>query len=201
MQDNPLYSILIFLIGAFFFKMWLDDARNGKKDGKAFPGASFAPPSLLITGAFGALFIVALETFLECKFGFTEEQSEVKFWALLVWISAAVTEEIIFRGYIVIQNRGRVMLWLGVIFASLIFALCHPFLWDYATETGFQLNLTENAIFSTAFIFANSIWFYILRFNRHNKTQSLLPCMVSHAVYNIGVFLIKTHQGFVIWNF
>lgn len=199
MQDNPLYSILIFLVGAFFFRMWLGDARRGG-GARSFPGASFAGLPILIFGSLGALLILAVETLLECRLGFAGEQSEVKFWAVFVWISAAATEEIIFRGSIVIQNRGRAALYAGIFAASVLFALCHPFLWDYTVEKGLQINLTAKAFFSTAFIFANSVWFYFLRFNRHNKTQSLLPCMAAHAAYNIGVFAVKAFQGFVVWD-
>lgn len=201
MQDNPLYSILIFFVGAFFFKMWLDDARRGGNSPRSFPGAGFASYPILIFGPLGALLILAIETVLECRLGFSGEQSEVKFWAVFVWISAAVTEEIIFRGYIVIQGKGRAVLYAGIFAASVLFALCHPFLWDYTAESGFQANLTGKAFFSTAFIFANSLWLYFLRFNCYNKTRSLLPCMVAHAVYNIGVFAVKTFQGFVVWEF
>lgn len=200
MQDNPLYSILVFFVGALFFKMWLGDARRGG-GARSFPGASFASLPMLLAAVLGSVFILACETFLECRLNFSDGQSRVKFWAVFVWISAAVTEEIVFRGYVVVKNRGRILLYLSVFLASLLFALLHPFLWDWTSDGGFRLNISGKAVFSTSFIFANSIWFYVLRFNRRNKTQSLLPCMAAHAAYNIGVFAVKAFQGFVVWDF
>lgn len=44
---------------------------------------------------------------------------------------AAFGEEVIFRGYLVVENRGRAALITGMIGASLGFALLHPFLWEW----------------------------------------------------------------------
>lgn len=201
MQDNPAFSILIFLAGAWLFKMWLGDARAGRSDSRAMPGASFSGKFSVFLAVAGAVLILAAETVLEKIFGFDASQSSVKFWALLVWISAAATEEIIFRGYIAIKNRGKVLLWAGAFAASVLFAAMHPFLWDYSAESGFVLNLSPKAFFSTGFIFLNSMWLYFARFNPSNKTASLMPCFAAHAAYNIGVFAVKAAQGFVLWEF
>ena len=201
MQDNPVYALLIFFVGAYFFKIWLEDARAGKTGPRAMPGASFSGVFSAALAVAGSIAILAAETVLEKVLGFESEQSSVKFWAVFVWISAAITEEIIFRGYIVIKSRGRALLWASALAASLLFALLHPFLWDYSRGGGFTLNLAPKAFFSTRFIFFNSLWLYFSRFNPSNKTGSLMPCFLAHAAYNIGVFAVKAAQGFALWEF
>jgi membrane protease YdiL (CAAX protease family) len=111
-------------------------------------------------------------------------------------LGAPVLEEVLFRGYVVIENRGRAALWGGVLGVSLLFALLHPFLWEWK-DKGFTVNLGVKAWFSTAAIFAVSVWFYTVRFFRLNPQRSLLPCFVAHATKNLGVFAIKYVQGFV----
>ncbi|MBR4596808.1 MAG: CPBP family intramembrane metalloprotease [Opitutales bacterium] len=201
MQDNPIYAVLVFLAGAYFFKIWLEDARAGKTGSRALPGASFAGFGASALAVAGALAVLAAETFLEGRLGFREDQSSVKFWAVFVWIGAAVTEEIIFRGYIVITKKGRGVLWASAFFASALFAILHPFLWDFSASGGFSFNFTSAAAFSTAFIFLNSMWLYFARFNPLNKSASLLPCFLAHFAYNVGVFAVKAHQGFAVWSF
>ena len=43
-------------------------------------------------------------------------------------VGAPVIEEVIFHGYLVIENLGRAALWAGVVGISLLFAMLHPFL-------------------------------------------------------------------------
>jgi len=79
---------------------------------------------------------------------------------------------------------------------SLLFALLHPFLWEWKGD-GLTAHFGGKAWFSTAAIFAGSLWFYTVRFFRLNPQRSLLPCIVAHATKNLGVLAIKYVQGFV----
>jgi Type II CAAX prenyl endopeptidase Rce1-like len=75
----------------------------------------------------GALFILAAETGGEHVLGISAEQSRVTvLFALYSICAAPVVEEVIFRGYLVIENRGRLLLWAGVVGVSLLFAALHP---------------------------------------------------------------------------
>ena len=113
-------------------------------------------------------------------------------------------EEIIFRGYLAAglaqasdgRPRPRVVIWSGVIAASLGFALLHPFLWHW-DEAGFVLRLDAKGWFSSAAAFATSLWLYVARLAPWNPGHSLLPCFVGHGGKNLGVLAIKHAQGFV----
>ena len=50
-------------------------------------------------------------------------------------ISAGVIEEVVFRGYLVVQNRGRNALVLSYLGFSLVLLLVHGYLWSM--EDGF----------------------------------------------------------------
>jgi membrane protease YdiL (CAAX protease family) len=118
-------------------------------------------------------------------------------------LSAAVVEEIIFRGFLVIQKRGRFLLWLGIVSASVIFALLHQHLWKWDGGwpwAGGNLIVEFNlkGCFSTAALFVGSLWFYAVRFARFNPQRSLLPCFAAHAAKNLGVIIIKLLQGHLV---
>ena len=74
--------------------------------------------------------------------------------------------------------------------------MLHPFLWEWQ-QGGLVLHLGAKGWFSTAMIFAGSLWFYAVRFLPANPARSLLPCIAAHAAKNLGVFAIKYAQGFV----
>lgn len=61
----------------------------------------------------------------------------------------------------------------------------------------FTWQFTIKAWFSTAAVFAASLWFYCVRFMPGNPQHSLLPCLAAHAAKNLGVFAVKYAQGFV----
>ena len=105
-------------------------------------------------------------------------------------------EEVIFRGYLVIEHRGRAALWGGVVGASLLFALLHPSLWDL-NGSGLSLHAGAKAWFSSTALLATSLWLYTARFFGLNPQRSLLPCFVAHGTKNVGVIVIKYVQGFV----
>ncbi|KXU37595.1 hypothetical protein AXK11_02020 [Cephaloticoccus primus] len=159
------------------------------------PGASLAPPRALAVAALGSLALLAAETLGEYQLGIVGEQSTITALFALYTLAAAFIEELIFRGYLVVNGRGTAARTAGIVAASALFALLHPFLWQWQ-DAGFRLTLTLKGAFSTAVVFTASLWFYYLRFSRLNPRHSLLPCIVAHATKNLGVIAIKATQGF-----
>lgn len=211
-QDDALYSLGMFAVAAWLFKMWLSDTRNFVRTGASakgeFPGARPVSIKLAVFGALCGVVLLVAITAAEIAGGGVEEQTKVSFMAIFSWTAAAFIEELIFRGYLIIQNKGKLLLWGGAILFSLIFALCHPFLWDFSipesgglAEASFTINLTEKAARDTIFVFLSSMVFYALRFCPQNEMRSLIPCVAAHLAYNLGVFCVKAAQGFVVWSF
>lgn len=197
MLDNPVFAVLYFCGAAYVFYLWLSDLRLQDKPKNAFPGAEYAPKKLILFAAAGGIVLVLLQTLAEIIFGVSGEQSELSYWAIFSICAAAFVEELIFRGYIVVQNKGRAALCASIVFFSIIFALLHPFLWDYTSEGGFVWDISKKQILSTVFIFINSLYFYCLRFNSFNSKRSLIPCFAAHLACNLSVYAIKICQGFI----
>lgn len=177
---------------------WRDDyraARRGAPHPRALPGATPASAPALLVAAGGALILLAAETGGEHVLGLTAQQSRMTGLFGLYTLVAAFVEELIFRGYLVIENRGRAALITGMVGASLGFALLHPFLWEWR-EGSLQLHGGAKAWFSTGAVFTGSLWFYAVRFFPLNPSRSLLPCVAAHATKNLGVIAIKYAQGF-----
>ncbi len=190
--------------------MWYGDFcyfnKNGEIRKGAFEGASGAPIRISIIGALLALLLLSIFSFAESLAGVSDSQTKVAPWALLSWVSAAFVEELIFRGYLVVKNKGILVLWGSIFFFSLVFAIGHPFLWNYEVPENasifsgvWSLNLTSQAAIATLSIFCCSILFYALRFVPSNVNRSILPCVCAHTAYNCGVFVVKCAQGFVEW--
>tara|TARA_R110002111_G_scaffold146224_3_gene212881 strand:+ start:423 stop:1001 length:579 start_codon:yes stop_codon:yes gene_type:complete len=180
-------------------KIWHDDFRMeqaGTAHPQALPGATSAPRSAYIIAILGSLVLLSLETWGEYRLDIVSEQSELTILLALYTLVAPIIEEIIFRGYLVINNRGATMRWIGIVAASAIFALLHPFLWEW--NEGLNLTLTAKGFFSTSAAFVFSLWFYTVRFTRWNARHSLLPCFVAHGCKNLGVIAIKAVQGYVV---
>lgn len=176
--------------------LWRSDWRTGRTNG--FPGASGASLRVLLIAGLGGVALTLLETVGEALLGLTAEQTELAVIALVPLLAAAVIEEIVFRGYLVVQDKGTAWLWGSVVGFSLLFALIHPYLWSW--EDGmFSVEWTPKGIFSTVFVFVNSLWFYAVRFSFGNKSRSLLPCFIAHATSNFAVWAIKGFQGFLVW--
>lgn len=198
MTDQPLLLLILTVAGLYLGKLWRDDlraARAGRPHPRALPGATTAPRRILILAVAGAAVLLALETVGEIRLGLSAQQSHVTGLFSAYTLVAAVIEEIVFRGYIVITRHGTAWRWTGIIAASGLFALLHPFLWRW--DAGLALTLTPKGLFSTALVFLDSIWFYWLRFARWNPQHSLLPCFAAHAGKNLGVIAIKAAQGFL----
>jgi membrane protease YdiL (CAAX protease family) len=163
----------------------------------AMPGATSPSLAVLVIGIIGALLILAAETGGEIALGISAEQSDMVWYFVFASLGAGIVEEVIFRGYLVVENKGRVALISSCVAYSLLFALIHPHLWSM--DNGFHLTLTEKGFFSSAILLANSLWFYALRFAPWNKNRSIFPCMLAHAASNLGVFGVKWAQGFIIF--
>ena len=200
MDENPFMILLYLGVAAYVGRMYVEDYRARRRDPSALatlPGATAAPVYTYVAGVIGALFLLGIETFGEIKLGVVDEQSELVWFMLFPIVAAGVVEEVIFRGYLVIDKRGRAALIVSCIGFSLLFAVIHMHLWEM--EDGFKWNFTPKALFSTTILFLNSLWFYIIRFSLRNSHHSIFPCMLAHAASNLGVYLVKLSQGFIVF--
>lgn len=198
-NDNPLLLLVMLGVAGYFAKLWADDyraTRAGTPPPQPLPGATAAGRGAILLAVAGALALLTAETAGEYALGISEQQSRMTVLFGVYTLAAAFVEELIFRGYIVVEKRGRAALVAGCVAASLVFALLHPFLWRWDDE-GFRLQADLKGWFSTAIIFAGSLWFYTVRFWGWNPARSLLPCIAAHAAKNVGVFAIKAAQGHV----
>lgn len=200
MPTDPLLLLLLIGASAWVVRRWVMDYRaavEGRSNDRTLPGATPAPWSAVGIAALGALVIVAVETGGEYLLGLSAAQSTMTvLFAFYSIFGAPVIEEVLFRGYLVIEDRGRAALWAGVVGVSCLFALLHPFVWRWESS-GVTLDLGSKAWFSTAVVFAVSLWFYAVRFFRLNPERSLLPCVAAHVAKNLGVVAIKYVEGFV----
>lgn len=197
--ESPLLLLALLGATAYVAKLWIDDlraARSGAPASHPLPGATPARGAAITLAALGALALLALETGGEIALGIAGEQSRVTVLFGLYTLAAAFGEELIFRGFLVVENRGRAALVGGIVGASALFALLHPFLWQWR-DGSLHAQLGTKAWFSAAVVFASSLWFYAVRYWPLNRTRSLLPCIAAHAAKNLGVFAIKYAQGFV----
>jgi len=200
MNENPLTILLYVGVAAYVGQMYWADyktAKSGQPDGGAMPGAVAAPLGAFVIGTLGALLLLGVETGGEIALDVVDEQSEMVWFFVFAIVAAGVVEEVIFRGFLVVENKGKALLIVSCVGFSLIFAIIHGHLWD--REDGFVWTFTGKAFLSTGILFANSLWFYAIRFGPWNPSRSLFPCMLAHAASNLGVFFVKWAQGYVIF--
>lgn len=204
MTDSPLLTLLLFAGAVYLAKIWYDDvkaAKAGNPNPKALPGASTASMALILVGVLGAVILVGVETAGEIALGVSEEQSDIAAIFLLAMLGAGILEEVLFRGYLVVQSKGHTIRTLSIIGFSLLFALLHyQYYIDTATtdeNTTITISLTAKSGWSLLILVLNSLWFYTLRFVRWNTTHSLLPCFAAHMASNAAVFVVKLAQGHV----
>lgn len=189
---------VLIAVGLAVLWLWLRDFRSraAPTHPHPFPGATSCPATFVLVAGLLGLALVAVEFAGELMLGIEGEQL-VLTPLFAVWtLIAAPTEEIVFRGFLVVQGRGKLVLWISIVFFSTAFAVIHPFLWTWDSE-GFRWSADTKGWFSTAFAFSGSLLFYGLRFNRWNTKLSLLPCFAAHLAKNIGVIAIKAGQGFI----
>ncbi len=204
-QDGLFGSLALLACAIFLSKLWLNDLRgNSSKAEGALPGATPCSPATIRIAVLGALILLALETAGEKVTGLDKAQSTIQAHFLLAMIAASFLEELVFRGYLCIQDRGQKMLVTSTVGFSIVFALAHPYLWTFQkVDTGswlggVALHLdSSKAWFTTIALFLKSLWFYRVRFASWNPRHSLLPCMAAHLSINLGAFVIKAVQGHV----
>jgi len=199
MNENPLVIVLYVGVAIYVGKMYWGDylaAKVGQPNTSALPGAVAASLGAFVIGTLGALVLLALETGGEIALDVVDEQSEMVWFFVFAGIAAGVVEEIIFRGFLVVENKGRAWLMGSCVGFSLIFAVLHAHLWT--VTDGFEWDFTAKSLFSTGILFANSLWFYAVRFGPWNPNRSIFPCMLAHAASNLGVFFVKLAQGYVL---
>lgn len=223
MNDNPLLLIGLVAGAAYLLHLWYSDLkewRAGKPNPKGFPGATDWSRASLLIPILGVLALVALETVGEILLGIADEQSEMKLSLVAYSVLAApVIEELLMRGFLFFDKGSRARFWAASIACSLVFALAHAHLWDYRDaewlaantipEGTPQLPLGDAVLvfslgikgwFSTAFLFAFSLWMYFVRIAAFNENRSLAVPVIAHAVKNLAVVLVKAVQGFVVWG-
>lgn len=204
MTDSPLLSVALFIGALILLKLWRDDLlqwKAGRPNPKAFPGATGTTPTALGIAAAGAILLVGTETAGEYAIGVSAEQSTITVLFLLPMLGAGILEEILFRGYLVVFNRGRIRLVLSCLFFSALFTLLHYQYYLEIPEDGglgtISLHLDPKSLWTLLLLFLNSLWFYTVRFAPWNRNLSLLPCFVAHIVSNLTVFVVKAAQGHV----
>ncbi|MCC5790780.1 MAG: CPBP family intramembrane metalloprotease [Opitutales bacterium] len=200
MFESVLLQVCYLGAAGFLLWLWLKDLRAnqaGVPQHGALPGAWPASLKICLIGVIGAMILLAFEVLGEYQLDLVDQQSEITLLFGLVSLGAAVIEEIIFRGYLVVSKRGKAFLVGSILFFSACFAVIHGHFWDWEEE--FTWTFDQKAWFTTIFLFLNSVWFYVLRFLPANTRNSLLPCFIAHAASNLGVFLVKAAQGYVIW--
>lgn len=204
MSDSPILSIALFAGALYLLKLWREDFllwEAGRPNAKGFPGATGASRAALATAAAGALVLVGIETAGEIALGVSGEQTSLPVLFILPMVGAGILEEILFRGYLVVQNRGRARLVLSCLFFSALFAALHYQYYVEIPEEGglsaVALKLDVKSSWTLLLLFLNSLWFYAVRFATWNPERSLLPCFVAHISSNLAVFGVKAAQGHI----
>ncbi len=214
MSQDPFGTIFYVVITIWLGKLWLRDILAAKKNpeiaGTGMPGATPCALVPVVVAVAGTLVLLAAETFGEIFLGISEEQSDVSWLFLLALISGAIAEELVFRGYLVVENRGNAAKWISIFAFSALFALIHPYLWHFEIPdeieaagtiskifSGLSFDFSTKAIFTTSFIFLGSLWFYFVRFFRLNPTNSIVVPVAAHVAKNVSVFVVKFFQGHV----
>ena len=199
MESSFWLNLFYLTIGLLLLFRWILDLKSNlskNPNPNALAGATICSRGIILVGVLGVMVILVFETFGEIIYKIDDQQSYLVWHSLFPLLAAAVIEELVFRGYIFINNRGQSILFGSCCCASILFALLHDHIWKW--EDG-EINFyfTEKSFFTTGFLLINSIWFYFLRFCKWNPHRSLLPCFIAHASSNLGVYFIKLFQGFI----
>lgn len=200
MNEDPLIIALYCAIALYLGHLYRKDIEafgRGTPNAKALPGAVPIPALLSVAAVLGGLVLLGNAVIGEYALGLVDLQSEMVWFFLFASLSAGVIEELVFRGYLVIENKGRTALVLSCLAFSLLFALIHGHLWS--TEEAFAWVFSPQSIYNTWILFFNSLFFYGLRFGPWNPQRSILPSIIAHMVLNLGVFLVKWAQGYILF--
>ena len=143
MNESPFMVLLYVGVAAYVGYMYWGDYQSNQAseqpDPRGMPGATSASWGLYGIGVIGALLILAAETGGEIALGIASEQSEMVWYFVFAILGAGIVEEIIFRGYLVVDNKGRAALIGSCVGFSLIFAIIHVYLvfyHDYIVRNG-----------------------------------------------------------------
>ncbi len=205
-MESPWISLLYVIIAVAVLRMLYRDYQSFRASGivaaNALPGATSVAYGLIVVGVVGSLLILGVEIAGEYALGLVGEQKTLPWYALFPILCAPVVEEIIFRGYLVVSNRGKTILWASILGFSLLFALIHGHLITFGEEGEPWLLWKGDQVkgwFTTGILFTQSFWWYLLRFCRWNPHRSLLPCIAAHFAVNLGVLVTKGVQGYLVW--
>lgn len=203
-MDNPWINLLYVVVAFVVLKWWIRDCRqyqiNGVAVQGALPGAAPAAIWLIGLGVVGSLLILGVEIMGEYRLGIVEEQKELIWYAIFPVLCAPIIEEVIFRGYLVVTNKGRLVLWGSIVGFSILFSLIHGHLVTFGEEGEPWLvwkGDQTKAWFTSGILLAQSLWWYFLRFCPWNPHHSILPSIVAHFAVNLGVVVTKGVQGYL----
>lgn len=217
-MDGLLTPIIGLLIASGGFYFWWQDYQANRRDAASgddspadeaevqpanrLPGAYPTTIMAVVVAVVISLILLGMETIAEIELGVSDEQSDMTMLFGLYTLAAAFIEELIFRGFLYYDKRGRGTLVASCVGFSLLFAVIHPYMWEYHADAPLLERITFDfstiAILSTSFVFIKSLWYYFVRFFPLNPTQSLIPCIAAHFATNLGVFAIKAAQGHVV---
>lgn len=218
-MDQALTHLAGIALGGYFLWMWIGDYRAaaaGRPAKAPLAGAVPCGKSILIVAVVGALIILAIEVGGEYGLAAAglaniDDQSDMTVLFGVYTLMAAFIEELIFRGYLYYDRGPKAMLVGSVLIVSVVFALGHPYIWDFQwpesaawwevwrlPEAHLSLDPRPLALFSTAIVFVRSLWFFAVRFAPQNPSRSLLPPIAAHLATNLGVFAVKAMQGQVV---
>jgi membrane protease YdiL (CAAX protease family) len=194
-----LNSILSVAAAAIVLFFWVNDFlkwKGGKPFERALPGATGASWKLVRLSILVSLGIAAVQILGEYALGIKGTAEPIQAYLLLPLLGAGIVEELIFRGYLVIEKKGRKTLIVSIIFFSFASALLHGHLLA-KVDYGFRLTLAPAAMWWTLILVINSLWWYAVRFLPVNKDKSLLPCFAGHMASTLAIFLVRAAQGCV----
>lgn len=193
---NEILSVAAAAIVIFF---WATDYRRWKSGApfeRALPGATGASWKLVRLSVLVSIGIAAVQILGEYALGVTGTLSPIPAYLILPLLGAGIVEELIFRGYLVIEKKGRRTMIVSIVFFSIASALVHGHLLA-KVDYGFRMTFAPASIWWTLILVVNSLWWYTVRFLPSNKDKSLLPCFAGHMASTLVIFLVRMVQGCV----